>query len=104
MSGPYRKVFNDKLPDATQVVDPFHLVKLAGEKLDEVRRRVQQETTGHRGHKQDPLYRIRRLLVMAQDRLDESLRDQAAWPAGCRRPQRRGDGRLARKGSGQKSL
>ena len=44
------------LPDAVQVADPFHLVKLAGQKLDEVRRRVQNETLGHRGHKDDPLY------------------------------------------------
>ncbi len=71
MSGPYRRVFNKMLPHATQVVDPFHLVKLAGEKFDEVRRRVQRETTGHRGHKHDPLYRIRRLLDMAHERLGE---------------------------------
>ena len=71
MSGPYRKVFDTMLPDAVQVADPFHLVKLAGEKLDLVRRRVQQETLGHRGHKHDPLYRARKLLVMAQERLDE---------------------------------
>ena len=71
MSGPYRKVFDTMLPDAVQVADPFHLVRLAGEKLDLVRRRVQQETLGHRGHKHDPLYRVRKLLVMAQERLDE---------------------------------
>jgi len=44
---------------------------LAGQKLDEVRRRVQNETLGHRGRKTDPLYRARKLLVMAQERLDE---------------------------------
>jgi transposase len=59
------------LPDATQVADPFHLVRLAGQKLDEVRRRVQNETLGHRGRKHDPLYRARKLLVLAQERLDE---------------------------------
>ena len=48
LSGPYRKTFNDSLPKATQVADPFHVVKLANEKLDDVRRRVQQETLGHR--------------------------------------------------------
>ena len=56
MSGPYRKVFDTMLPHAVQVADPFHLVRLAGEKLDDVRRRVQQEILGHRGHKNDPLY------------------------------------------------
>ncbi len=44
---------------------------LAGEKLDEVRRRVQNETLGHRGWKADPLYRARKLLVIAQERLDD---------------------------------
>jgi transposase len=47
------------------------VVKLAGQKLDEVRRRVQNETLGHRGRKHDPLYRARKLLVMAHERLDE---------------------------------
>jgi transposase len=58
------------LPEATQVADPFHVHRLASQKLDEVRRRVQQETLGHRGRKSDPLYRARKLLVLAQERLD----------------------------------
>lgn len=72
LSGPYRKVFDTMLPDAVQVADPFHLVKLANSKLDECRRRVQNETLGHRGHKEDPLYRARRLLTKAHERLDEA--------------------------------
>jgi transposase len=71
MSGPYRKTFDDSLPDATQVADPFHVVKHASSKLDECRRRVQNETLGHRGRKDDPLYRARRLLTKAHERLDE---------------------------------
>jgi transposase len=71
LSGPYRKVFDTVLPRAVQVADPFHLVKLAGSKLDECRRRVQNETLGHRGHRNDPLYRCRRLLTKADERLDE---------------------------------
>ncbi len=70
LSGPYRKVFDVMLPDAVQVADPFHLVKLANQKLDECRRRVQNETIGHRGRKDDPLYRARRLLTKAHERLD----------------------------------
>ena len=69
--GPYRKVFNTELAHVVQVADPFHVCKLAGQKLDEVRRRVNQELLGHRGHKHDPLYRARKLLVMAHERLDE---------------------------------
>ena len=45
--------------------------KLANTKLDECRRRVQNETLGHRGRKSDPLYRCRRLLTKAKERLDE---------------------------------
>jgi transposase len=44
---------------------------LANQRLDEVRRRVQNETLGHRGHKDDPLYRSRRLLTRADERLDD---------------------------------
>jgi transposase len=70
LSGPYRKVFTNGLGHVTQVADPFHLVKLANSKLDECRRRVQTETLGHRGRKDDPLYRARRLLTKAHERLD----------------------------------
>ena len=71
LSGPYRKTFNDSLPDAVQVADPFHVIKLANTRLDDVRRRVQQETLGHRGHRDDALYRSRRLLTKGHERLDE---------------------------------
>jgi len=67
MSGGYRAVFDNVTPDAALVADPFHVVRLANQALDEVRRRVQNETLGHRGHRHDPLYRARRLLVMAEE-------------------------------------
>jgi transposase len=72
LSGPYPKTFAEALPHAVQVADPFHVVKLANSKLDECRRRVQQETLGHRGRKTDPLYRSRRLLTKAHERLEET--------------------------------
>ena len=71
LSGPYRNVFDTMLPDAIQVADPFHVIKLANTKVDETRRRVQNETMGHRGRKDDPLYRIRRLLTKADERLTD---------------------------------
>jgi transposase len=71
LSGPWRLAFDTVLPWAIQVADPFHLVKLANQRLDECRRRVQNETLGHRGHKDDPLYRSRRLLTKADERLDD---------------------------------
>lgn len=76
LSGPYRLVFDTMLPDAGQIADPFHLIKLANQALDECRRRVQNDTLGHRGHKSDPLYRCRRLLTKADERLDTTGRDK----------------------------
>ena len=52
----------EELPDATTVMDPFHVVRLAGDALDGCRRRIQQELHGHRGRATDPLYRARRTL------------------------------------------
>ena len=52
----------EELPDAVTVMDPFHAVRLAGEALDQCRRRVQLTTCGHRGYKGDPLYSARRTL------------------------------------------
>ena len=76
LSGPYRAVLDEKLPGATQVADPFHVIKLANSKLDECRRRTQNEAMGHRGRKADPLYRCRRLLTMADERLEDDGREK----------------------------
>ena len=70
MSGPYEKVFDTVLPDATQVVDRFHVIKHANSKVDKCRRRVQNETLGHRDRKGDPLYRVRKALTRAVEKLD----------------------------------
>ena len=48
-------------PAAVIVMDPFHVVALAGTKLDLCRQRIQQQTLGRRGHTGDPLYGIRRI-------------------------------------------
>ncbi len=76
LSGPYRLVFDTVLPDAHQIADPFHVVKNANQRLDECRRRVQNETLGHRGLKDDPLYRARRLLTKADERLQDQGRSK----------------------------
>jgi transposase len=57
-------------------VDPFHLIKLANSCVDDVRRRVQCETTGHRGRKDDPLWRVRRLLTRGWERLPDHQRER----------------------------
>jgi transposase len=58
----YASALRTGLPDAVRVLDAFHVTRLGFAAVDEVRRRIQQEQTGHRGRKEDPLYRIRRLL------------------------------------------
>ena len=67
----YKNAIDDRLEDATAVLDAFHVVKLAGQAIDEVRRRVQQQTLGHRGRKGDPLYGIRNILRAAPERLTD---------------------------------
>ena len=52
----YKNAIDDQLQDATSVLEAFHIVKLAGDAPGEVRRRVQQDTTGNRGRTGDLLY------------------------------------------------
>lgn len=72
MSNVYAAVYSVILPKAAQVVDPFHVIALANRALDAVRRRVQNEQTGHRGRRDDPLYRVRRALLTGEEKLDEN--------------------------------
>jgi transposase len=58
----YATALRTSLPQATRVLDAFHVVRLGLDALDQIRRRVQHETLGHRGHAGDPLFGIRRLL------------------------------------------
>ncbi len=74
LSGPYRTAFDEAPPHAAQAADPFHVVRLGNTALDEVSRRVQQRTLGRRGRKHDPLYRARRLLVSASEKITDSGR------------------------------
>jgi transposase len=60
--GGYKTAATEVLAEATPVMDPFHVVALAGTKLDLCRQRIQQQTCGHRGRAGDPLYRVRRTL------------------------------------------
>ncbi len=50
-------------------MDKFHAVRLANQVVTDVRCRRQQEMTGHRGRKGDPLYGVRRDLLRANERL-----------------------------------
>jgi transposase len=70
----YKNAIDDQLEDARSVLDAFHVVKLATQVVDDVRRRVQQDTTGHRGRRHDPLYRVRNILRAGQENLTERQR------------------------------
>lgn len=76
MSPTYAAVYSAMLPRAAQVVDPFHAVALANRALDAIRRRVQIEQLGHRGRRDDPLYRARRLLQRGEERLSEEAAER----------------------------
>ncbi len=58
----YATALSTSLPHAVRVLDAFHVVRLGSAAVDDVRRRRQEETLGRRGHRDDPLYRARRLL------------------------------------------
>ena len=89
----FKTATSEELPDATAVMDPFHVVRLAGDALDRCRRRVQQTLHGHRGRATDPLYRARRTLHTGLDLLtsrqktrlealfagDEHVEVEATW-------------------------
>ena len=62
------------LGHARVVVDHFHAIRLANTVVDQTRRRTQQATLGHRGRKRDPLYRIRKLLLVAAEQLTQQGR------------------------------
>ena len=67
----YKNALDDELEDAVAVLDAFHVVKLGTQAVDEVRRRVQQATTGHRGRKGDPLFRIQNILRAGAEHLTD---------------------------------
>ena len=67
----FKTATSEELPDAVAVMDPFHVVRLAGDALDQCRRRVQQQTHGHRGRSGDPLYGARRTLHTGVDLLTD---------------------------------
>ena len=70
----YKTAIDDKLDDAVAVLDAFHVVKLGTAAVDEVRRRVQQDTFGHRGRKGDPLYGIQTILRAGAENLTDRQR------------------------------
>jgi transposase len=79
----YKNAIDDQLEDARSVLDASNVVKLGTKVVDDVRRRVQQEIHGHRGRKNDPLYRVRNILRAGAENLTDRQRARlaAAWAA-----------------------
>lgn len=67
----YATDFNKAIPKARKVMDPFHVVRLAGDKLTQCRQRLQVETTDRRGKKNDPLYKNRKTLLTRKSLLTD---------------------------------
>jgi transposase len=64
----------EEIPAATTVMDPFHVVALAGDAVTECRQRVQRETLGRRGRKGDVLYGVRHTLLTGANLLTDRQR------------------------------
>lgn len=95
----YKNAIDDELEDAVAAVDHFHVIKLVTTMIDDTRRRIQQETVGRRGRKDDPLYKIRNVLRVDPARLstrqwerlntgldahDDHVNVTIAWMMGCK--------------------
>ena len=79
----YAKAAAQRVGHARQVMDPFHVVHLGAEKLTGCRQRLQRETTGRRGKKNDPLYKHRKTLLTRTSFLTDRQRQRldVLWAA-----------------------
>ena len=75
----FKSAAQEVIPKAQTVLDPFHVVRWASNMLDDCRRRIQQETQGRRGHKNDPLYKHRRTMLTRISYLSEANKVQLNW-------------------------
>ena len=84
----YKRAAARQAPRAAEILDPFHVVQLAGQKLTKVRCRLRRETAGRRGTRSDSLYRCGRILLKTEsprtdrqrEKADEILADPANGP------------------------
>lgn len=67
----FKTAATEEVPTAVTVMDPFHVIRLAGDALDTCRRRVQISLHGSRGRKHHPLYQARRTLHTGADLLTD---------------------------------
>jgi transposase len=71
---PFRKAISEQLPGSTLVADPMHVVMSANRCPDKTRRRVQNEQLAHRGRAHEPLHGVRKLLMIAAEKLAPRLK------------------------------
>lgn len=62
------------LPNASVVVDPFHVTQLANKMVDDVRRRLTYQRYGRRGRTGDPEYDLKNLLRRGKEKLSKNNR------------------------------
>lgn len=74
----YKAAVRELAPHAVRVADRFHIERLAAQALTDVRCRLQQALTGHRGRKGDPLYAVRRDLIRGRENLTAPGRTRLA--------------------------
>ncbi len=83
MSGAYWSAINEHLPDAALVFDHFHIIKLANEKIDEIRRGLQRtlELSGQKFIKG-----TRYLLLYGRENLPPDRLPKLAEALACNEP------------------
>lgn len=64
----------EQLPDAVEVMAPFRVIQLVGDRLDRRRQRVQYQATGQRGRAGAPLYGAHRTLHTGAELFTGKLR------------------------------
>jgi len=87
----FKSAVREALPHAVLVVDHFHVVQLAHQALNEVRRRVTVQVRGRRGRAGDREWDLRNRLTrsakrMRADRVDKLCDQIAGLPAGISTP------------------
>ena len=76
MAAEYAKAVRHASPHAQIVVDHFHVVKLANQMIDDVRRRTTQALRGRRGGACDPEWTSHRRLLRGVERLTDPQRQE----------------------------
>lgn len=72
----FKTAASEALPGAVALMDPFHVVRLAGDALDDCRRRVQQQLHQRRDRKDGPLYKARRTLHTGMSLLTDRQKER----------------------------